>query len=96
MCDWCGKEFPADARACVEAGFDAAHLPEDMKGEEWKGEHAVSVDPESIPPEKREEMKKAMGLNDEQLEELLTTGEVGGLGAIVCIECQDSGEVDDQ
>jgi hypothetical protein len=88
-CDWCGKEFPADARACVEAGIDAYHPPED--GEEWKGEEAVALAPDQFSQEQREHMKAEMQITDEQLEELLTTGKIEGLGAIVCLECQDAG-----
>jgi hypothetical protein len=88
-CDWCGKEFPADARACVEAGFDAVHDPEDMKGEEWKGKHTPSLAPDHFTPAQREQMKEQMGLDEAQLDELLRTGKVHGLGAIVCLECQD-------
>lgn len=93
-CDWCGKEFPADARACVEAGFDAVHDPEDLEGEEWKGEHAPSLEPGNFTPAQREQMKEQMGLDEAQLDELLRTGKVQGLGAIVCLECQDDCEPD--
>lgn len=88
-CDWCGKEFPADARACVESGFSAYHPPED--GEEWKGEEAVALQPGEFALQDREAMKREMCLTDEQLDELLSTGTVDSGGAIVCLECQDSG-----
>lgn len=88
-CDWCGKEFPADARACVEAGIDAYHPPED--GEEWKGEEQVALKPEEFSQEQRDHLKAEMQLDDAQLDELLATGKVEGLGAIVCLECQDAG-----
>jgi hypothetical protein len=87
-CDWCNKEFPADARACVESWISAYHPPQD--GEEWKGEESTNVTPEEIPKEDWERMKQEMELNDDQLKELLTTGTVSGLGAIVCVECQDA------
>ena len=86
-CDWCAKEFPADARACVEAGIDAYHPPED--GEEWKGEEPLTLKPDEFSPEQRESMKAQMGLDDAQLDDLLRTGSVEGLGAIVCMECQE-------
>ena len=88
-CDWCGKEFPADARACVEAGIDGYHEAEE--GEEWKGEQPIALSPEQFSPDQRERMKIEMGLDDAQLDELLRTGNIEGLGAIVCLECQDAG-----
>lgn len=89
-CDWCGKEFPADARACVEAGIDAYHPPED--GEEWKGEEKLALKPEEFSQEQRDHLKAEMQLDDAQLDELLRTGKVEGLGSIVCMECQDAGQ----
>ena len=87
-CDWCGKVFPADARACVEAGLHTETLPEE--GEEWKGpSEPLTMDPAMIPPAQREEMKARMGLTDAELDQLLTTGSVEGLGGIVCVQCQD-------
>jgi hypothetical protein len=89
-CDWCGKEFPADPRACVEAGIDANHEPE--AGEEWKGPEPINLDPAQFSPAQRQEIKNKMGISDTQLDELLSTGTVAGLGAIVCLECQDQDE----
>lgn len=87
-CDWCGKVFPADARACVETGFDAVYQPE--PGEEWKEpETATLPDGLALTHEHRERLKNEMGLDDAQLDELLTTGSVTGLGGIICLECQD-------
>ena len=90
-CDWCGKEFPADARACVEAGFDAAYVEDD--GESWKGD-----DREPLPAGHievgdgdRERLKSEMQITDAELDQLLATGKLEGLGAIVCLECQDAG-----
>lgn len=88
-CDWCGKEFPADARACVEAAIDAYHPPQD--GEEWKGEEPTNIPPGHFAAAEREHMKSTMGLDDDQLDQLLATGKVTGLGAIICIQCQDEG-----
>ncbi len=85
-CDWCGKEFPDDARACVEAGIGIDNEPE--PGEEWK---ATPVIPQ-ISPEQREQLKKEMELDDAQFDELLANGKIEGLGAIVCLECQDGAE----
>lgn len=87
-CDWCGKEFPADARACVETGFDAVYQPEE--GEEWKEpETATLPDGHTLTPEHRERLKAEMELNDEQLDQLLTTWSINGLGGIICVDCQD-------
>lgn len=87
-CDWCGKEFPADARACVEAGIQAFDLYQD--GDEWKGDDAISIDPKTLSQDQIEFLKQSMGLDDAQLHELLTTGKIESLGAIVCLECQDN------
>ena len=90
-CDWCGKEFPADARACVEAGFDAAYM--DDEGEAWKGDTSQPLIPSHVEmgDGDKERLKAEMGLNDVELDELLSTGKVDGLGAIVCLECQGDG-----
>ena len=76
-CDWCGKEFPANADACVEAGVDVA------EGEQWRVE--------GLTPEQIAHVKVENGLDDKELAELLETGSVRGLGAIICLECQDAG-----
>jgi hypothetical protein len=81
-CEWCGKDFPADARACVEGGIDAYHPPED--GEEWKGYEPVTLKPEDFSLRELEGIKDQLGINDTQLEELLRTGKVEELGGIVC------------
>lgn len=90
-CDWCGKEFPADARACIEAGIEAAWVEDDK--EPWKGDDPEPGIPSHVEvgEQDRESMKAAMGLSDTELDELLTTGKIGGLGAIVCLACQDAG-----
>ena len=84
-CDWCKKEFPEDARACVESGFDAVWETED--GKPWEEE-----EPPPLTAEAREHLKADMGLNDAELDRLLTTGTVDGLGAIVCLECQSESD----
>lgn len=90
-CDWCGKEFSADARACVEAGIEAVHDPEEDAGEEWRSaDHAPALQGH-LSASDRERMKSEMGLDDRELDELLRTGKIEGLGAIVCLECQDAG-----
>lgn len=88
-CDWCGKEFPADARCCMEGGIHAYHTPQD--GEEWKGEEPIELPPGHFEATDMEAIKKEYGLNEEQLNQLLTTGSVEGLGTIVCMECQQAG-----
>lgn len=90
ICDWCGKEFPADPRACVESGIDAVEELEE--GDEWKGETLRTVDPDEVSEEEKTELRVAMGLSDTELKELLEKGTVAGLGAIVCLECQDEAE----
>lgn len=89
-CDWCGKEFPADARACVEIGIDAIEQP--MEGEDWKGPEVVVLG--SLPADVRERTKADLGIGDADLDRLLTTGSVEGLGGIVCLECQDQAAED--
>lgn len=89
-CDWCGKEFPADARACVEAGVETFTEPEE--GEEWKGDQPVTIGLDELTPAQREHFKSFLGLNDAQLQQLLETGAMDDLGSIVCLECQDASE----
>ncbi len=88
-CDWCGKTFPADARACVESGIAAFLQPED--GEEWKGEQPSELPPGhfDLTDANRAQMKADLEIDDAQLDELLATGKVEGLGAIICVKCQD-------
>jgi hypothetical protein len=93
-CDWCGKMVEAVAEVFCETGFDAIHTPEE--GEEWKGEEAAKLAPDSIPPEHRKHMKEQMGLTDDQLDQLLATGEIRDLGGVVCIDCQDASLEDNE
>jgi hypothetical protein len=72
-CDWCKSEFPADPRACCEAGVSA--------------DHDISED-ENIDDETKLMLMKEFGLDEEELHTLLTTGHVEGLGAIICLKCQ--------
>lgn len=80
-CDWCGKEFPADARACQESGLEA----EFDTSEDWKNDEEGWTPT----PEEWEKMKADLGLDDDQLHTLLSTGKLDGLGSIVCLQCQD-------
>ncbi len=95
-CDWCGKEFPADPRTMMESGFSAEFEPEDNAAESWKGEAPERIPArikyEDAPPEIITQMKNEMGLNDEQVKELLETGGVTSGASCVCIECQDNAE----
>lgn len=87
-CDWCGKMVEAVPAVFCETGFDAVYQPEE--GEEWK-EPEIATLPEghSLTPEHRERLKAEMQLDDAQLDQLLTTGTVDGLGGVVCLQCQD-------
>jgi len=78
-CDWCGREFPADARACVEVGFNACGVDG----------YALSIDPGSVSQEDKDEIKGYLQLDDAQVDQLLSTGSVDGLGGIICAECQE-------
>lgn len=99
-CDWCGKEFQADARACVEAGIDCVEPDEEAEaGEEWKNADApaVPLDHTEIDQSERERIKAELGISDAEFDKLITTGTVDGLGAIVCLDCQEAGtECDDE
>lgn len=85
-CDVCGKDFQADARACLESGIDVVAQTED--GEEWK-EDFTPIDPRQFPLAERQAIMEMMELDDAQFDELLLTGKIEGLGAIVCLGCQD-------
>jgi hypothetical protein len=85
-CDWCKQDFPADAQACVEAGVTFSREP--AEGDEWREEDHLS--PEELSLEHRTRLKAELELDDAQLYELLRTGKVEGLGAIVCLECQNA------
>jgi len=86
MCDICGREFPADSHACVDSGIVVEQTPDD--GEEWKGEF-IPIDPATFCPDERKRIMASMELDDAEFDELLLTGKIGGLGAIICLECQD-------
>jgi hypothetical protein len=88
-CDWCGKEFSADARACVDAGVVAFHPNED--GEDWKELESISADAVDLSDSEKDTIMRELEINESQLTELLSTGKIEGLGGIVCIECQDFG-----
>ena len=85
-CDWCEKEFTGDAESFVESGIDLFIEPEE--GEEWKGDQPPGDYEFSV--EMRRELREELGINDEELEELLTHGKIDGLGSIVCPECRNS------
>jgi len=88
-CEWCGKSFIPTPDEFVESGFAAFDENKD-EADSWKGEQPVeSIDIESIPVSDRERMKKDMGINDDQLKELLTTGVIENGASIICVECQD-------
>ena len=94
-CDWCGKVFPADPRTMVESGFSAGHEAEHDPADNWKGGtpqfEKLSLEITEISPDTLESMKREMGLNDDELAELLRTGSVKNGASCVCLECQDSG-----
>lgn len=85
-CDICGKEFPADTRACLDTGIIVEQVPDD--GEDWKGEF-IPIDPATFCPEERARIMAEMEIEDGEFDELLLTGKIGGLGAIICLECQE-------
>lgn len=80
-CDWCKKEFDADPRACVEAGVSAE--PAFDSSESWKHQDDKPSDDQIA------KLKSEFGLTDDEVEDLLEDGEVDGLGAIICLDCQD-------
>ncbi len=79
ICDWCGKEFPADARTMVESGISAQHLEPD-----W--EELPSY--EEATPELIFALTKELEITEAQAKTLLETGHVGTGASCVCIECQ--------
>lgn len=99
-CDWCGQQVPADPRCFVESGFSGFAENEPDAADDWKGGtpmEKVSIDPSEVSKEQRDHMKREMGLDDDQLDQILTTGHVENGAAIVCLKCQDEGiEVEDQ
>lgn len=89
-CDFCGKNFPADARACVESGI--GFFPVLEEGEEWKETQPVALSRDLFNPALLEQIKHDLQINDTQLNQLFETGSLEGLGSIICIECQDKME----
>lgn len=80
-CEWCGAKFPLSPDAFVENGYTM--LDDD-------GLTQVSgVDLADVSDEWREKIKRAMGLDDKQIDELLTTGSVSTDTEIVCGACQE-------
>jgi hypothetical protein len=92
-CDWCDKMVPIQPEIFVQGGYEEVPDPEVMEGEEWKGTvRAPRIEPSNLPAEQREQMKLEMGLDDKELDQLLLTGSVGNVGVVVCLECQDAAE----
>ena len=83
-CDCCGRNFRADARACIEVDL-ATFIECEDDGETFTGE---DVGPVTVDQDSREQMKHDMELNDAELDELLTTGILRGVGRIICLPCQ--------
>jgi len=89
-CDWCSKDFPADPRACVESGIALFQEPED--GDEWKGEQPITLHPSQMTDDQKNSLKAETGMSDVELDRLLTTGNIDGLGSIICLQCQEQEE----
>ncbi len=90
-CDWCGSDFPADPRCCLEGGVEIDHDIEE--GDEWKGGPELPS-ANSFTRQDREDLKRAFGIDDRQVEELITRGKVEGVGVIVCLRCQEEASIE--
>lgn len=94
-CQWCGHEFPAIPEAMVEIGFtnmgelddthDIYEGPQDVE--------PVKIDPDTVPQEVKEQMKREMGLSDKQVDLLLREGYVSIGAECVCLYCQGKADV---
>lgn len=82
-CQECGKDFEPDPDTMMECHVSAEWADED--GEEWKGQS----EPMEMTPEMREQAKKQLGCDDEQLDRLLSGEEVVCGALCICKECQD-------
>lgn len=91
-CDWCGKQFPPDSNTMVESGFTVERVID--PADKWKGDTPITID--DIPEEVLEDMRKTMGMSENQIKELLEKGDIGNLASCVCIECQGDGEDEEE
>lgn len=84
-CSECQKQFDPDPDWVLVEEIDAIIEPsgcdEDCDCCPAEG-HALS-------PESREEVKANLGINDDELNEILRGGKVAVGGVIICKECQD-------
>ena len=90
-CDCCGRNFRADARACIEVDL-ATFIDCAEDGATFAGE---DVGPLTVDLESREQMKRDMELTDAELDELLATGILRGVGRIICLPCQMGAGLDE-
>lgn len=87
-CDWCGVDFPANPNAFSESGISMFEQPDDA--EAWKGEQLESpVRGVVLSDSDKAALKGELGLDDEQLRELLETGSVNTGFSCVCPKCMD-------
>ena len=98
-CDWCGKEFPADARTMVETGLalavDGVEPDEAWKGEDVKRRTTIE-DYNDLTPDERQMLMDDMELTEEELKNLFEKGEALNGVSCVCIQCQDESEQEEE
>lgn len=85
-CDWCGKEFPSDARACVVTELDLVFVTE--SGNLVPAQ--IDMDEDAL-----KLLREEMDIDDEDFRLLMETGRVEGVGSIICLECQDETDVEE-
>lgn len=81
-CCECQKQFDPDPDCVLLEQVDAQFVPED-------GSDPEPLDAFELTQDEREDAKKQLGINDEQLNQILM-GEAATVGGItICKECQD-------
>jgi len=84
ICDFCGAEFIPSASSFCEGGIEMCDESIEVWTEEEEKEQALER------AEIREHIKSGLGLNDDQADEVLSTGKVEGMAWCVCPKCQDA------
>lgn len=89
-CDFCGSVFAADADAFHEGGIDMEI--EINPADAWKAEGNARPLLVTFDAAEREAMMRDLGIDDAQLDQLLSTGKLKGLGMALCPRCRSEAE----
>ena len=87
-CDFCGQLFAPSVDNFVQSGLCALVQPTDP-AEAWKGTPLPVKVEADLTAEQLHQVKENLGINDEQLKQLLSTGMIETGCLCVCDRCLD-------